>query len=44
MRRWGRIRCLLKFCRISLDPSEDGGVIHLHAAVQQHELEIAVDN
>ena len=33
---------LLKFGRISLDPSEDGGVIHLHATVQQHELEIAV--
>jgi hypothetical protein len=25
-----------------LDPPEDGGVIHLHAAVLQHELEIAV--
>jgi hypothetical protein len=39
MRRWGRIR----FSRISLDPPEDGGVIHLHAAVLQHELEIAAD-
>jgi len=33
---------LVEFGRISLDPAKDGGVIHLHAAVLQHELEIAV--
>jgi hypothetical protein len=33
---------LLQFGRISLDPAKDGGVIHFHAAVHQHPLEIAV--
>src|SRR4051812_9613246 len=33
---------LLQFGRISLDPAEDGGVIHLDTAIQQHQLEVAV--
>jgi hypothetical protein len=33
---------LLQFGCVGLDPAEDRGVIHLYAAVQQHELEIAV--
>jgi hypothetical protein len=32
----------LQFGRISLDPAKDGYVVHLNAAVQQHEFEIAV--
>jgi hypothetical protein len=33
---------LLQFGRLGLDPAEDGGVVHLYAAVQQRELEIAL--
>jgi hypothetical protein len=32
---------LLQFGRISLDPAKDGYVVHLNAAVRQHEFEIA---
>src|SRR3954471_16691251 len=34
-----RPEALLQFDSIGLDPPEDGGVIHLHASIQQHELE-----
>ena len=33
---------LLQFDSIGLDPTEDGGVVHLNAPIQQHELEITV--
>jgi hypothetical protein len=33
---------LLQFRRISLDPAEDRGVIHVYAPVSQHQLEVAV--
>jgi hypothetical protein len=33
---------LLQFGRMSLDPAKDGYVVHLNAAVRQHEFEIAV--
>jgi len=33
---------LLQFDSISLDPTEDGGVVHLNASIQQHEFEIPV--
>src|ERR1700710_86641 len=33
---------LLQFGRISLDPPEDSAVVHLHATIQQHQLEITV--
>ena len=33
---------LLQFDRIGLDPTEDGGVVHLNAPIQHHELEITV--
>src|SRR5580704_15552598 len=33
---------LLQFDSVGLDPTEDGGVVHLNASIQQHELEITV--
>jgi hypothetical protein len=33
---------VLQFNGIGLDPAEDGGVVHLDIAIQQHEFEIAV--
>src|SRR6202161_4286861 len=40
MRGSGRMR--FSSSSVGLDPTEDGGVVHLHATIQQHELEITV--
>jgi hypothetical protein len=37
-----RPKTLLQFDSIGLDPTEDGGVVHPNASIQQHELEITV--
>jgi hypothetical protein len=41
MRRWGADQ-RFQFGCVSLDPPKDGGVVQLHAAVHQHQFEIAV--
>src|SRR3712207_6873091 len=33
---------LLQFREVGLDPAEEGGVVHVHAAVGEHQLEVAV--